>query len=759
MRNQLSLIPLLCLVLTLLSFDGFSQTAQCGSTLPENYQSNRSKNPVAYESFLQNFKQRATQPAALRSGGSGSCVNYAPIKAHILRNSDGSGGLTTAELDAAIADMNTIYADACMAFYQCGAINYIDEDTLYDFNQHQEALLTSTFNVADVINIYFCNSVRESYPLTNYYCGYAYYPGGPDVVLMDNSCTVNGSTFSHELGHFFSLPHTHGNSNTVLTDELVNGSNCTTAGDEFCDTPADPKLSTAVVDGSCVYTGATTDDNGDTFLPSTINLMSYSRKSCRTEFTTEQLAAISFTFLTVRNYWACADFDVDFSVDNDNSCESPFTVTFSESAVGESSYEWDFENDGTVDHVGPNPSHTYTTDGAYDVCLSVSDGTTTISRVRTAYINVGSNAMPFNSDMENFTPSLNATGFENGWTTSPSGTSIDFRWNIDAGGTISSNTGPEVDHSLGTAAGLYIYAEATDGSSGDMAELISPCLAVPAGGVNDYSISFWYHMYGAGMGTLHVDLHDGTSWINDYAPAIAGQQQMNASDSYLEKVFSVADYDGQSIQIRLRAERSTSFQSDIAIDDFQFFNAGILPVELMNFQGKVNEKRQHELSWQTATEINSDYFLIEHSHNARDFETIGSVRANSNTDTQMDYDFAYANPKVGVSYYRLKIVDLDETFEYSDIISLNRQETDSRLSIYPNPGSGVFFMETPHDDEVLFFDVYNTVGQKVKSDRWLPSEGNYPLDLKKHTNGIYTIHVRTNNRVFAVKKFIKVSLH
>ena len=72
---------------------------------------------------------------------------------------------------------------------------------------------------------------------------------------MANGCANNGSTLPHEVGHFYGLPHTHDQGN-----ELVNGSNCATAGDNFCDTPADPNLS-GVVNSSCVYTGTATDAN------------------------------------------------------------------------------------------------------------------------------------------------------------------------------------------------------------------------------------------------------------------------------------------------------------------------------------------------------------------------------------------------------------------------------------------------------------------------------------------------------------------
>lgn len=80
-------------------------------------------------------------------------------------------------------------------------------------------------------------------------CGYAYLSGPNDRVIMDNDCGDNTSTLAHELGHYFSLLHTHSTSNG---DELVDGSNCLNAGDLFCDTPADPRLSSSIVNSLCV---------------------------------------------------------------------------------------------------------------------------------------------------------------------------------------------------------------------------------------------------------------------------------------------------------------------------------------------------------------------------------------------------------------------------------------------------------------------------------------------------------------------------
>lgn len=691
------------------------------------------------ETFENNYLNRP--PTA------GSCINDIPMKVHIIRRSNGTGGLTTSELSTAMTTLNLRYEAACMAFYVCGSINYIDDDQYYDFNTADEPALTAANNVDDAINIYYANTVGNG---SSNYCGYAYYPGNADVILMANSCANNGSTLPHEVGHFYGLPHTHNGGN-----ELVNGSNCTSAGDGFCDTPADPNLS-GIVNSSCVYTGTATDANGDTYVPDPTNIMSYSRKLCRTFFSTEQLAEIVFNNTYERNYFDCPDFDVDFTANITQSCSFPVTVNFTETAVGETSYEWDFDNDGTIDATTPNPTHTFTTAGSYNVNLTVSDGTTSIAKVKTAYIDVqGSQSFPHTSDLDNFTANTNATGFEDGWTTSPSGTTGVYRWNTNNGETPSSNTGPAIDQSAGNSNGIYIFSEATGASSGDVAELISPCLDVPLNSVDPY-VSFYYHMYGSNMGTLHIDLFDGTNWINDITPAIVGQQQSSMSDPWIEKTFDITAYLGSAIKIRFRAIRGNGFRSDMAIDNLELLQTMALPVELVKFEGQSNSKGESILSWETASEINASHFLIEHSEDGIHFETLGKIEATGNTNSISNYRHIHYFPSNPDNYYRLKMIDQDETFQYSSIIYLPYEKQDSEITIFPNPSSGVFQFHRSKENNDWDLLVFNSIGQLVKSNKWQDGEVMYELNLEQFAEGVYTIQISNKNSVIGIRRLIKI---
>ena len=720
----------------------FAQREECGSILPHDFELQKNKNPEHYQKFMETFENNYLN----RPPTAGSCINDIPMKVHIIRRSNGTGGLTTSELNTAMTTLNLRYEAACMAFYVCGSINYIDDDQYYDFNSADEPALTAANNVEDAINIYYANSVGNG---SVFYCGYAYYPGNADVILMANSCANNGSTLPHEVGHFYGLPHTHNGGN-----ELVNGSNCTTAGDGFCDTPADPNLS-GEVNSSCVYTGTATDANGDTYVPDPTNIMSYSRKLCRTFFSTEQLAEIVYNNTYERNYFDCPDFDVDFTADITQSCTLPVTINFTETAVGETSYQWDFDNDGTVDATTANPSHTFTTAGSYNVNLTVSDGTTSIAKVKTAYIEVGSLSFPHTSNLDNFTANTNATGFEDGWTASPSGTNGAYRWNTNNGETPSDNTGPAVDQSLGNSTGIYIFSEATGASSGDVAELISPCLDVPLSASDPY-VSFFYHMYGSNMGTLHIDLFDGISWINDFTPAIVGQQQSAMADPWIEKTFDITLYKGSAIQIRFRAVSGNGFRSDMAIDNLELLETMVLPVELVKFEGQSNSKGESILSWETASEVNASHFLVEHSEDGIQFETLGKIKAVGNTNSISNYRYTHHFPSNPDNYYRLKMIDQDETFEYSSIIYLPFEKQESEVTIFPNPSSGIFQFHRSKENSDWELLVFNSIGKLVKSNKWSDGEVMYQLNLEQFAEGVYTIQISDRNSVIGIRRLIKI---
>lgn len=275
---------LLLFILTfLLNHSGYSQFGECGTT-PSQAQ-------------LQYMNNHAV--SALQYSVSHKQVTYIPVLPHIIRKSDGTGGITPIDILNEIDSVNFFYANAGIEFIVCGNIEYIDNDMYFHLDVTEEINLGLQHDVPNVINIYFANNLSYG---SSSLCGKSNFPPGADRVLMNNTCATNGSTLAHELGHYFSLYHTHGNGGYP---ELADGSNCSLAGDEICDTPADPGL-TYYIDAQCNYTGPANDFLGNPYNPQTNNIMSYSRKECRSLFTAQQYQRIAYSFSNDRSYLNCA---------------------------------------------------------------------------------------------------------------------------------------------------------------------------------------------------------------------------------------------------------------------------------------------------------------------------------------------------------------------------------------------------------------------------------------------------------------------
>ncbi len=254
----------------------------CGTEVPEGF----------YEEMQIRMKD-------IREHGKGKAMSAStlPVQFIICRNNDGSSpALSSAQKTNVMNEINGAYASMNIAFYEAASELYIDNSTWNSsFNKSDDYLLPA-YEVANVINIFVFKTIMSG---SSSICGYAKFPNGgvnDNRIIIQTSCSQNGSTTAHELGHYFSIFHTHQGGN-----ELVNGSNCTYAGDLFCDTPADPNIS-GDVNTSCIYTGTDTDANGDPYAPDPNNIMSYSRKSCRTDWSTEQENAIVASLNTDRSY-------------------------------------------------------------------------------------------------------------------------------------------------------------------------------------------------------------------------------------------------------------------------------------------------------------------------------------------------------------------------------------------------------------------------------------------------------------------------
>lgn len=240
-----------------------------------------------------------------------------PVRIHVIRTSSGSGGLSEADIEESLSLLNDAFWDAGIYFYPCGPVNYIDRTSYYNFEKSDYPQLANQYNEDDVINVYFPNNVIGNDG--DNIAGFAQFPWMDYNLIVIDKDFAQTSTFPHEMGHFLGIFHTH---ETAYGVELVNGANCNDAGDYFCDTPADPNLS-GLVNSSCNYTGNDTDPYGYYYDPDPTNIMSYSRKSCRTRFTYSQIDMMHY-FVNESYYGLECD---AASQEVDLTLSAPITVT------------------------------------------------------------------------------------------------------------------------------------------------------------------------------------------------------------------------------------------------------------------------------------------------------------------------------------------------------------------------------------------------------------------------------------------------
>lgn len=142
----------------------------------------------------------------------------------------------------------------------------------------------------------------------------------------------------------------------------------------------------------------------------------------------------------------------------------------------------------------------------------------------------------------------------------------------------------------------------------------------------------------------------------------------------------------------------------------------ILPIRLVGFSAEVVGNRI-EFKWATEKEENFDHFEIERAGNDLQFTTVATIPAAGSPTAYTEYTATDKNPLIGTHYYRLKAVDLDQSYEYVKLVPV--EFTDSKeFAIVPNPSSGslikyqINFDPSANDYVVLIDAVGNELQRK-----------------------------------------------
>lgn len=179
------------------------------------------------------------------------------------------------------------------------------------------------------------------------------------------------------------------------------------------------------------------------------------------------------------------------------------------------------------------------------------------------------------------------------------------------------------------------------------------------------------------------------------------------------------------------------------------YSISSLPIELLSFKGQHTESG-NLLTWTTANEIQNKGFDIERSKDGLRFDKIGFVDGNGTVSQIQNYRFEDSSPSESsekIVYYRLKQLDFDGNFDYSNIISIHTKRK-NLASIFPNRGRGIFTLTGVENIEDETFTIVNSVGQMLP----LVVQGNGQFDISSFSSGIYYLRISSSGQVMKLVK-------
>lgn len=177
-----------------------------------------------------------------------------------------------------------------------------------------------------------------------------------------------------------------------------------------------------------------------------------------------------------------------------------------------------------------------------------------------------------------------------------------------------------------------------------------------------------------------------------------------------------------------------------------------LPVELTRFEAQ-SKNDMIELSWTTATELNNDFFQIEHSRDGVQFAPIGKVKGVGTTTETVNYDFMHRRPDAGTNYYRLKQVDFDGAFAYSPIVAAEVNTRAGAISLFPNPTVNKVNVLMHHRPEKVTFRLSNLVGQQLDLQP-AETDAGWEMDLTRLPRGVYLLRMEYDGKT-VTKRLVK----
>ncbi len=212
------------------------------------------------------------------------------------------------------------------------------------------------------------------------------------------------------------------------------------------------------------------------------------------------------------------------------------------------------------------------------------------------------------------------------------------------------------------------------------------------------------------------------------------------------------------------SSRNSSTNAIVAsADTLGIFTAGSiihpLPVELLGFRAILHTQESSLLEWQTASELNNDHFDVERSEDGKNFIKVGEVKGNGTTNTIINYDYidVFGTVTVPAIYYRLKQVDYNGDFKYSEIRKVMLTSTHEKFKAWYNGSTNkteaIIYYDKETKAHIRMIDIQ---GKLIAEQNLTLEKGvsQIQLDMYGLAQGMYTLYLVDGNSV-EVKRVMK----
>jgi hypothetical protein len=179
----------------------------------------------------------------------------------------------------------------------------------------------------------------------------------------------------------------------------------------------------------------------------------------------------------------------------------------------------------------------------------------------------------------------------------------------------------------------------------------------------------------------------------------------------------------------------------------------LLPVTYSHFTATQNSG-QVILNWSTVTETNNSHFEIERSSDGEQWLTLGQVQGSGNSHELNVYEYIDVNPLSGTNYYRLKQVDFNGDFSYSELkVVIIDFVLPEKVTIYPNPALSFINIDIPDGVDFVKTEIRSIDGRIIEINEF-QNQLLVQLTVSHLLPGIYYLHIQMGDQLL-VNPFVK----